>query len=43
MTGWPAIVAPPTDGAAAICLIEVVRRSLAAGRDIDIIAEGLAP
>jgi predicted dehydrogenase len=31
------------DGAAAVGLIEAIRRSLAQGRDIDIVAEGLAP
>jgi predicted dehydrogenase len=31
------------DGAAAIGLIEAVRRSIAEGRDVDIVAEGLAP
>jgi predicted dehydrogenase len=34
---------PARDGAAAVGLIEAIRRSLVEDRDIDIIAEGLAP
>ena len=41
--GRVALTVTGADGAAAVGLIEAIRRSLAEGRDIDIAAEGLAP
>ncbi|MDR3374647.1 MAG: Gfo/Idh/MocA family oxidoreductase [Ancalomicrobiaceae bacterium] len=41
--GITPLAATAKDGAAAIGLIEAIRRSLAEARDIDIVAEGLSP
>lgn len=41
--GLAPLATPAKDGAAAVGLIEAIRRSLAEDRDVDIAAEGLAP